>query len=295
MNEFKTYHPIVNFIYFLAVICFSVFYMHPICLAISLIGSFTHLALLEGGKVLKTTLCFMLPLLIISSLINPAFNHEGITILSYLPSGNPLTLESIVYGFCSACMIIALIYRFACFNHIMTSDKIIYLFGRIIPSLSLVFSMILSFIPKFKKQFRQVADAQKYLTGTAQGKSIPQRAKDGIKILSVMITWSFENAIDTADSMKSRGYGLYGRTSFSNFRFTLRDTVVLVLTILLSLITLLGSAFGQTYFSYYPSMDGADLSMRNIGVFTAYLLLSLLPVILEIWEAVKWKSLKSKI
>ena len=33
-----------------------------------------------------------------AALINPAFNHEGATLLTYLPSGNPLTLESILYG-----------------------------------------------------------------------------------------------------------------------------------------------------------------------------------------------------
>ena len=35
---------------------------------------------------------------------NPAFDHEGATLLAYLPSGNPLTLESIAYGVAAAVM-----------------------------------------------------------------------------------------------------------------------------------------------------------------------------------------------
>ena len=43
--------------------------------------------------------------------------------------------------------------------------------------------------------------------------SLLQRLKNAITILSIMVTWALENAIETADSMKSRGYGLPGRTA----------------------------------------------------------------------------------
>ncbi len=42
-----------------------------------------------------------------------------------------------------------------------------------------------------------------------------------------MVTWSLENAIETADSMRARGYGLPGRTSFSIYRFDSRDSSAL--------------------------------------------------------------------
>ena len=86
--------------------------------------------------------------MITSAFINTAFNHEGITVLYYLPDGNPLTFESVVYGFASSVMLINVIVWFSCYSSVMTSDKFIYLFGKIIPSLSLIFSMTLSFIPK---------------------------------------------------------------------------------------------------------------------------------------------------
>ena len=39
---------------------------------------------------------------LLAAVVNPAFVHQGVTILTYLPSGNPLTLESILYGLAAA-------------------------------------------------------------------------------------------------------------------------------------------------------------------------------------------------
>lgn len=41
----------------------------------------------------------MLPLLVITALINPAFSHQAVTILAYLPSGNPLTRDRFSMAF----------------------------------------------------------------------------------------------------------------------------------------------------------------------------------------------------
>ena len=43
---------------------------------------------------MRFQLCGLLPMLLLAAVVNPAFNHEGATLLTYLPSGNPLTLES---------------------------------------------------------------------------------------------------------------------------------------------------------------------------------------------------------
>lgn len=44
----------------------------------------------------------------------------------------PLTLESIAYGCAAAVMLVAVLFWFSCYNEVMTSDKFMYLFGRII-------------------------------------------------------------------------------------------------------------------------------------------------------------------
>ncbi len=295
MKEFKTYHPVVNFIYFIFVIGFAMFFMHPLCLLISLICSFIYSVIQKGKKVIKINLTYMLPLMLITALINPVFNHEGMTIIEYLPSGNPLTLESVVYGIASATMIASVICWFFCYNQIMTSDKFIYLFGKIIPAMSLIISMTLRFVPRFSTHLKSVIQAQKCMGQDMSNGSILKRAKHGIKVLSIMITWSLENAIDTADSMKSRGYGIPGRTAFSIFKFDKRDKKALFAILFFGVYTFIGNLMGAVEFRYFPSMKSADISPFGISVFISYLLLCICPVIIELWEARRWEALKSKI
>ena len=290
MSEFRTYHPIVNFTYFVFVIGFSCVLLHPACLCISLASGFTYSVMLKGKKAIKTNLIYMIPMLIMMSVINPAFNHEGVTIIEYLPSGNPLTLESIIYGFCAAIMIVSVICHFSCYNEIMTSDKFIYLFGKIIPAMSLIISMTLRFVPKFAAQLKVVTNAQRCMGRDVSNGSIIKRAKSGLNILSIMTTWSLENAIETADSMKSRGYGIPGRTAFSIFTFDKRDKKALICILLLGIYTFVGNLMGGMYFSFFPSMKMADISFFSISVFVAYLLLCICPIIIEIWEVRKWKA-----
>lgn len=295
MNEFKTYHPIVNFIYFVFVIGLSCFILHPLCLLVSFICAFFYSAMLKGKKAVKTNLLYIVPLMILAALINPAFNHEGVTILLYLPSGNPLTLESLVYGLFAAIMLGSVICWFSCFNEIMTSDKFIYLFGRIIPSLSLILSMTLRFVPRFLTQLKVVTNAQKCMGRDVSNGSFIKRIKYGLSILSIMTTWALENAIETADSMKSRGYGSVGRTTFSIFVFDRRDAKALVCIVILGIYTLVGGLMGGMYFNYFPSVTAAEPSFFTISVFAAYFVLCIIPIIIERWEARRWKSLKSKI
>ena len=295
MNEFKTYHPIVNFTYFVFVIGFSCFLMHPVCLGISLVSGFIYSVMLKGKKAIRTNLLYMIPMIVVTALLNPVFNHEGITVLTYLPDNNPLTMESILYGISASVMLVSVICHFSCYNEVMTGDKFIYLFGKIIPGLSLVISMTLRFVPRFKAQLRVVANAQRTMGRDVSNGSIIKRAKHGLNILSIMTTWSLENAIETADSMKSRGYGIPGRTAFSIYTFDKRDKKAFSLILLLGIYTLAGSIMGGMSFGYFPSVEGVAPSVFSVSVFLAYLLLCVSPVIIEVWEVRRWKLSRSNI
>jgi len=257
-DAFSTFHPIVNFTYFTVVIVLSMFFMDPILMGIGLISALVYSSMLKGRKAVKFNLVYMLPLLLF------------MTILFYMQDGNPITLESIIYGVSSACMFVTTILWFSCYNIVMTSDKFIYLFGKIMPALSLIFSMVLRFVPRYTAKIKAIKNAQKCVgRDISQGK-ILKRAKNGIKILSIMTTWALENAIETADSMKSRGYGLPGRTSFSLFIIDSRDKIIITL------------------------MLGLLIATFSFASFAAYFLLCMLPVIINITEEMKWKSIKSR-
>ena len=77
---------------------------------------------------------------------------------------------------------------FSSYNEVMTSDKFVYLFGRVIPALSLVLSMALRFIPKFKAQMQVVSEAQACIGRDTKNGSVFQRVGNAVKIFSIMVT-----------------------------------------------------------------------------------------------------------
>ena len=104
-DTFSDCHPAVNFLYFALVLAFSMCLMHPACLVISLTGACCYLTGLYGLRELGRSARWLIPMALLAAVVNPAFVHQGVTILTYLPSGNPLTLESILYGLAAALLL----------------------------------------------------------------------------------------------------------------------------------------------------------------------------------------------
>ncbi|MDE6412736.1 MAG: energy-coupling factor transporter transmembrane protein EcfT [Eubacterium sp.] len=294
-DTFSSYHPFVNFLYFCFVLGFSMFLMHPVCLAVSLFCAVFYHGRLNGKKSLGFMIKFALPMLLLTAIINSAFNHRGTAVLCYLPTGNPLTLESVLYGISAGVMLVSVLLWFGCFNAVMSSDKLIYLFGKVIPSLSLLISMILRFVPNFKKQFESIKEAQTGIGRDLSNGSLLQRLKNVLNCFSIMVTWSLENAIDTADSMKSRGYGLKGRTAFSNYKFADKDTYCLIWLSFCAVYLLSGIVSGNLYWRYFPSIKGVTLEPFTISFLIVYLAMCITPIVINKREDKKWKALESKI
>ena len=281
-DSFADYHPFVNLIYFTLVIGYSLVLTHPLAQGIALICAIIYVISVSGRKSLRFLWQYCLPMILITAFINPAFNHEGVTILLYFPNGNPLTLESILYGFLSGAMLVTLLLWFSSFHRIMTTDKFIYLFGKVVPVLSLVLSMSLRFVPKFKAQMEIVTEAQRSIGRDVSIGSIWSRTKTAITIFSIMITWALENAIETADSMKSRGYGLKGRTAFSIYRLDERDKYVIIWFGFCGLFLLSGTILKAFGFRYFPSIRYAAVDRSTILFYIVFFALCITPVALVI-------------
>ena len=288
-RAFGSCHPVVNFLYFAVVLVYAVGLMHPVSLGISLLSALLYSGMLRGWRALAQTGKFLLPVSLLAALLNPLFSHKGTTVLTYFPSGNPLTLESIYYGLAAAALLAGVLLWFTCWNEVLTAEKILYLFGRVAPALSLLLSMTLSFVPRFRAQLTRVLQAQRSLRGGEPPKGIRRRLEEGITVLSVLLTWSLENAVETADSMKSRGYGLPGRTAFSLYQLDRRDRGLLLWLILCGGGLTAGWAAGGFTYYYYPSTAGAWGPFPAL-LFLMELALCLTPVLLEGWEGRRWKN-----
>lgn len=293
MNMFSSYHPAVLMLYFIAVLLVAMFTANPVLLCLALLGGVCFCTLLERPKNFWHNLAFYIPLFLMIAVTNPLFSHNGVTPLFFL-NGNPVTLEAILYGLDIATMLVAVLYWFKCYNHIMTSEKILFLFGKAIPKLSLLLSTALRFVPLFKAQIQKIHQAQKAM-GLYASNSYVDKLRSAVRVFSAMLTWSLENAIDTGDSMKARGYGLKGRSHFALFRFTVRDGLLLGTSILLLAFVLLGLMLKETAFSFYPRITAIRSTPLALAAYMAFGVLTFLPFLLEIKERLHWKLLLSHV
>ena len=293
-DRFAQYHPLVNFLYFTLVLVFSMVLRHPLAQGVSLLCACVYAVQAEGQRAVLFCLKWCLPVFLLTALFNPAFSHEGVTILLYLPTGNPLTLESILYGVSAGVLLVTVMVWFMNSSRVITSDKFIYLFGRVIPALSLVLSMTLRFIPKFKSQLAAVVEAQRSIGRDISQGSLLRRMKLAVSVLSIMITWALENAMDTADSMKGRGYGLPGRTAFSIYRLDDRDKSALAFLLLCAFCLVMGTAASAFSFRYYPGIRAGARTPLALSFQLVYAALCAMPILLNAFEERKWKSIHSK-
>ncbi|MCL2493571.1 MAG: energy-coupling factor transporter transmembrane protein EcfT [Clostridiales bacterium] len=285
-GAFAGFHPVIIFLYFAYVVLITILLLQPVFLVIAFTGAMLYSFLLRGRPAARFNFGLVLPLMAVCVVLNPLFNHQGVTILTYL-GYNPITLESVLYGACAALMIGAVLLWFSCYTAIVSSDKFLWLFGRVIPAVALIFSMTLGFFPRYQAQAKRTAAARRGLGFDG----LSGRIRSGGRILSALVTWALENAIETSDSMRARGYGLPGRTTYSNERFDGRDGVLFPLLCALIAVTVIAAAAGALQVQYFPAFQ-----MRGAAyAYAVHAVLCFLPSFLEIRERLLFRALRGRI
>lgn len=278
--RFRELHPAVNIVWFAAVGTITVLYMNPVTLLITLISACIFLHFLGGSKFGV----MLLPMMLMCAVINPLFSHEGVTVLAYFPSGNPLTLESIIYGVGAALMIGSALVLCLCFSATVTADKLMWLVGRLLPSAAMLITMTLRFVPRFTSQLKASYASRCALLGKPEKRM--KKLAIAASVVSNTVTWAIEGSLTGADSMKCRGWGLPGRTSFSPHRFEERDRTALIIITALTFYFICGYITGSVDMRYYPTFRLQASTSFGISVIGAYALLCFYPVITEVYYGI---------
>lgn len=291
MKTFMSLHPTVTAIYFLSVTVFTMFSVNPAVIALSLVGAL--LFILSCDKLSPGDIAFYLGLALLVSVTNPLFSHSGVTPLFFL-NGNPVTLEAVLYGVDIALMLVSVICWFRAVNRVFTSDKLLYLAGKLSPKISLLISSALRFIPLIKGRADTVRRAQMSM-GLYSSAAWTDKLKATFRLYSALITWSLENAVDTGSSMKARGYGLGKRSHYMLYKFTFTDVVVLAVILLCDVVLAVMMLMGVLDFSFYPSIVYPPVTIHTVLAVAAMLSLFMLPFVLNVKESLLWKYYRSKI
>ena len=227
-TAFDLFHPVVAFGYFAVMFALSMTAMQPVYLAISLVSVLSYSAVLRGWRATGRSLLWQLPLVAVVALANPLFSASGSTELFRLGL-RAFYLESFVYGACMGVMLISVIVLFSNASQVLTSDKVMTLFGGVAPTIGLMLSMTARLVPQFVRRGNGIADVERACTAARPaeepaGKLAVMRGY--LRRTSVLMGWGMEDSLETAGAMKARGWGAAARrTTYARYRRHARSSV----------------------------------------------------------------------
>lgn len=279
--RFDSYHPTINLLFFTAAILCTICFNHPVFAGISYTAAFAYSVKLNGKRALLFDLC-LVPFIAAYAGFYSYYNHFGITPLRQNFIGNSITLEALTYGTVLGIIIAAFIMWMSCLFAVFSADKVVYLFGRVSPKLSLFLSILLRSVPRIRESAGRINVSQRGVGRGVKDGSLPRRLLNVLRLFSILITWTLESFVESARSMKCRGYSLKGRTAFSIYRFDNRDRgFVIGLTVCLTL-TFMAAILDQTDIYYDPEIIMNRITPMSYLFYIAYAVLLLMPLMMQI-------------
>ncbi len=285
-DEFSRLHPATGCLYYVLVIVITVVQLQPVLVAISLFCAALYHFYLRRNAGLPLAITALL-VFVISAVINPLFSHKGSTLLFYMPTGNPVTLESLIYGIFAAGAICAVLFWCFTLRVVFTEDKVLALIGTVMPTIAALVNLTFRFVPLFVRQGRKVAQANRALG--IKNKGLVNKIKFQLDIFSTTTTWALENSVDTADSMRARGYGTGRRTSYHEYHIDSRDIVLILWMAVMAALVLWALMSKQAAAYYYPIIRMSG----NVVTYISYLFLCLTPILFDLYAKARWKGVKA--
>ena len=283
---FERCHPAVNLIYFAAVLVGMITFQHPVFLVISFLCAYAYSVKRNGWKAVVFNLC-LLPFVVAFALYYSSYTHFGMTVLRQNFVGNNMTQESLVYGAVLGVTGAGVCIWFSCVFSVFTTDKVVYLFGKVSPRLSLFLAIALRMIPRIKKEAKRINMAQQGIGRGANQGNLWQRFRNSLRIFSMLITWTIDSLTIASESMCSRGSSLRRRKAFSIYRFDNRDRLFVIGLFLCLTLTMMAVLLGQTDIVYDPKILWTHV---NPLFCVGYGVLCLMPLGLELWTEYQFKK-----
>ena len=291
--RFDSYHPAINFLYFSVMLTCCFLFDHPAFLCIGWMCALIYSIALEGKRAALADALLLL-LTVAYALYYACYNHFGVTDLRVNFIGNHITLESVLFGAVRGVKLSTALMWMICVHAVISSDKVIYLLGRVSPKLSLFLSILLRMAPRVRERGHKVEAARQSVgRGIRQG-NLFRRIKSALQELSIVITWTLEDFVGSSDSMRARGYSLKGRTAFSIYRFDNRDRSFVVALFALFTVLSMAVLLDQTRAVYAPVIQLNPVMPLSFFFYGAYALAALLPLLLQLIGEARFRRLISR-
>lgn len=325
--ELTSIHPGVYLLYYFIMVLFAFIFSDPY-FVVTFLALILVLITLQGvSSELKNILKFYIPLSILILILNPLLNRTGAHKI-YLWSNFFVTYEAIAYGVLMTLALLIVILVFSSYNRSVSYQEMLYIFSKKLPIISLIIIMALRFIPLINSRAIEVqklnnlknsgiemeidgddtddsnrVDLDQFnsnintdydskivnkLKPNKRVAAIIKEAKTLGKIMGITVSWSLEESMFTAKSMKARGYNATERTSYLSYKFGNADYAFIALIIVTVGIIIVGLLKGVGMINIYPSID-FRFSNLPFNIYYLAFIVFLLPLIyLEIKERILW-------
>lgn len=258
-SEFAGRHPVVITVYILLCVIWTMVTRHPVALLLSFLSSAFYLVVIKGIRSWGKVICSGSVMLFLAAVILPLFSHRGVTPIFYV-NGMAVTWESVFYGMMMTLMLLAVLQWCMVAGCLLDSEKILYLTGKIIPTIGLLLMMIFRALPHMQTRYRQIHEAQAGLGRNGDEVSLWQRTQNIVRELSVLISWSLEDSVEVSMSMESRGYGSGKRTWFHLFQMQKEDLIWCIYLVLMSAGIYICQFQGRLQAYYFPEIFSSCIS-----------------------------------
>ncbi|MEG0682909.1 MAG: energy-coupling factor transporter transmembrane component T [Raoultibacter sp.] len=278
-----SFHPLVAVVFFAAALGLCMAAFQPVYIALSWAAACLYGVFLRGVGAVARTLVWQLPLVLIITVVNPLFSASGSTELFRIGL-RAVYAESLFYGACMGVMLMAMMQWFANAASVLSSDKLMAVLGNAAPTLALMISMVGRLVPQCVARGRTIEAVQ--VACVAPGtQTLREKTRQRLRLTSVMMGWSMEDSLETADSLRARGWGTHRqRTTYRRDRFRTSDGVALGLLVVCVALNVFLAAVACAQFQFYPTWSVLTLWWGYIP----YAVFVLAPLLLQAEEVLKW-------
>lgn len=157
-TAFDNFHPALALVYFAVALVLAMAAPHPTLLALSFVIAALYGVWLRGGRAVARSLAWQLPLLAVIVAVNTLFSSTGTTELFRIGT-QAVYAEGYANSATMALLLLCAMQWFANADAVLGSDKVMGALGGILPTISLMTSMIMRLIPQFVRRGHAISNA----------------------------------------------------------------------------------------------------------------------------------------
>ncbi len=273
-------NPLCKIVWVGSLTILSIIFENPIYLLMFFIFTLSFIVLAKIGKEWLKFMKFVGLLCLTVILLNMIFSNEGTHVIFQVPFLNhqKITLESFIFGVGMALRLVVIFSAFTILTFIVHPDDFMLVMLKLKFPFHSVFAASLStrFIPTLLEDAKTVMDVCRARGLELNQKSFLGKIKSRIPFLTILLSNSLDRAVQIAEAMESRAFGLRKRTFYKELKISWFDGLTLILTLSLLIFGCLLRVHGYGSFQCYPFIQHPILTSSDylallIFVFIAFL------------------------